>query len=103
VLRKDVRANELVVSRDPRAPGTAARSIRFDSANWLDDAPAGASLAAQYRYHGPIITGVLSEDRDAFVPAEPLSEPVAAGQSIVFYAGNQCIGGGIIAADAAGA
>ena len=102
VLRKDVRANKLVVSRSPHSRGGPPRSIPFDSANWLADAQPGAHLTAQYRYHGPLISGALSEDRAAFIPAAPLPETAAAGQSLVLYAGNQCVGGGIIGQDAGG-
>jgi tRNA-specific 2-thiouridylase len=91
VRAKDVAANTLTVSRE-RAPEQPAAPIAFSSANWLGDPVAVSS--AQCRYHGPEIPGCIVSG--AFRPDEPLPEPVTPGQSIVFYAGAELLGGGII-------
>jgi tRNA-specific 2-thiouridylase len=94
VVRKDIGKNELVVAYG-ELPRADAGRVALSQANWLGEG--SGELEAQYRYHGPRVRGVLSADRVAFVPAAPFPEPVAAGQSLVLYDGDRCLGGGIIA------
>jgi tRNA-specific 2-thiouridylase len=92
VVGKDVEKGtiEIGTSRAPQAGG----AIAFTQANWFDDA--SKATAAQTRYRGPCISGLVSGD--TFTPSEPLTEPAAAGQSIVFYQDSGGMaGGGIIA------
>jgi tRNA-specific 2-thiouridylase len=96
VLRKDIGRNELVVARG-QLPRAGAGRVALSQTNWLGEA--AGELEAQYRYHGPRVRGVLSAGRAAFIPAAALPEPVAAGQSLVLYDGDRCLGGGVIAAD----
>jgi tRNA U34 2-thiouridine synthase MnmA/TrmU len=66
--------------------------IVFSSANW--HAPPENAREAQVRYRGPRIRGHI--EGATFIFDTPLSDPVAPGQSIVFYDGVDCVGGGII-------
>ena len=93
VVGKDIEKRELVVSRTSAALPSNP-SIELRETNWFSDA--GGTVTAQYRYHGPVVEGMLSEDRSRFTPTVPLTEPVAAGQSLVIYRDTECIGGGII-------
>lgn len=90
VLRKDVAANVLVVGNT--IPETHAEGISLSELNLLADA--SGELSAQYRYHGPLVAGTLSGN--VFKPSKALPEPFAAGQSLVLYRGDTCVGGGII-------
>ena len=90
VLAKDMRTNIVTVART--VPEKAASSIRFEAQNWLSER--SGTLSAQYRYHGPQVAGRV--EGNAFFPSETLREPVAAGQSLVLYRGDELIGGGII-------
>lgn len=95
VLKKDVARNELMVGKERMsASASKPQEIVFDSTNWFDDE--STVTEAQYRYRGPHIRGHINGDR--FICAEPLPEIPAPGQSIVFYHGDELIGGGIIAA-----
>jgi tRNA U34 2-thiouridine synthase MnmA/TrmU len=58
--------------------------------------PPDEVVLAQYRYHGPLVPGTWSEGGALFTPTTPLPEAVAAGQSLVLYRGDECVGGGII-------
>ena len=51
---------------------------------------------AQYRYHGPVIRGSFNPEERWFLPEEPLPEALAQGQSLVLYAGDTILGGGVI-------
>ncbi|HEX2792252.1 MAG TPA: tRNA 2-thiouridine(34) synthase MnmA [Candidatus Paceibacterota bacterium] len=95
VVRKDAEANALTVSRS-RAERRSEATIGIRQANWLSEPIPDEMLSAQYRYHGPKVAGKLSADRSSFIPAAPLAEALASGQSLVLYRGERCIGGGII-------
>jgi tRNA-specific 2-thiouridylase len=99
VVRKDIAQNVLVVSHERyfAKDATAKTSaIPLVETNWLEAVAADEQLEAQYRYHGPRIAGTLDQAAGTFIPAQPLSEPIASGQSLVIYRNEACIGGGII-------
>ncbi|MEJ0053196.1 MAG: aminomethyltransferase beta-barrel domain-containing protein [bacterium] len=79
----------LVLSDTPCA---IPHDIRFRDANWFLDS--SKITSAQVRYRSPHIPGRVSGS--TFVPAEPLTEPIAPGQSVVFYDGGEMAGGGIM-------
>lgn len=94
VVAKDLRANTVTVSHT-RAPQERPGAIRLAETNWFaGEAPSG-NVVAQFRYHGPEVAGSFDAVR-GFVPDAPLPEPAASGQSFVVYAGDTCLGGGII-------
>lgn len=95
VLAKDVEKNLLVVGLEKNPRALRARGeIPFSNANWLGDA--ASATEAQYRYRGPTLSGFIEHSR--FVSHAPIPEIPALGQSIVFYRGDELIGGGIIEA-----
>jgi tRNA-uridine 2-sulfurtransferase len=93
VIAKDIVANTITVSRS-RAPDRehASNHIQFSGANWIRNP--GDMTHAQYRYRGPRVPGTV--DGSVFRAERELPELPAPGQSIVFYAGNALVGGGII-------
>lgn len=92
VRAKDVEANTLTVSTARLMPTRAKGVIHFRDANWVGDR--SSVTHAQYRYRGPRLTG--SVEGDMFTATEPLTEAVAAGQSVVLYHGTALVGGGTI-------
>ncbi len=96
VVRKDLERNTLTVAHRPAALPETRSGIRITQTNRFGEARNGSPLGAQYRYHGPIIQGSLSSDWSTFTPNDPLTEQLAAGQSLVFYDQDVLIGGGII-------
>ncbi len=95
VTRKDIETNVLTVAHTPRSQRENSH-ITLSETNWFAATGEDEILQAQYRYHGPVITGTLSKDRLAFHTSAPLAESIARGQSLVIYRGDVCIGGGII-------
>ncbi len=95
VLRKDIEANTLAVAHALNHSSPLGRGIHFASANFIADL-LPQTVEVQYRYHGPRILGAIVKDRSSFVCEKPVEEPVAAGQSLVFYDGERLLGGGII-------
>lgn len=95
VIRKDIASNVLTVSKERTAPQDRA-AIMLTETVGLGQDQEGTPRSAQFRYHGPVIAGMLTGPA-SFLPDEPLEEPLAAGQSLVLYDGERVIGGGIIA------
>ena len=96
VLRKDIAKNLLVVAHERAAAGGAPLAVPLTETNWLKTVRTDEPIEAQYRYHGPRISGTLDQAANTFTPARPLTEPLASGQSLVAYRGDACLGGGII-------
>lgn len=94
VTAKDLASNTVTVSKD-RARTPSASAIALRDLNWFEN-PIIEEYTAQYRYHGPRITGTYVTETFSFMPRAPLTEPVAPGQSLALYDGDACIGGGII-------
>jgi tRNA-specific 2-thiouridylase len=96
VIGKDIEKNTLTVSHSLHSTSTTEiTKISLLETNFFTNPEPNTPLIAQYRYHGPRIEGSL--EGTTFIPAKPLPEAIAAGQSLVIYRGEECIGGGIIA------
>lgn len=101
VVKKNMHENTLIVSHGHFTPSGDQSAVNLRETNWFDDAEVateGISVETQYRYHGPIVSGKLLRKSDGatFTPDMPFPEPLAAGQSLVVYRDDACIGGGII-------
>ena len=95
VIKKDIVNNILTVSNQRRV-SLIPPALTLTSTNWFNSPRTGERIAAQFRYHGPIISGIYDESVSSFMPDTALSEPIAQGQSLVLYRGNVVLGGGII-------
>ena len=100
VAGKDLERNVLIVTQGAGNPRLAARTLTAGSASWTAGAPPGFPLACQAvtRYRGrasasrvtPLGKGRLRVELD------PPQWGAAPGQSVVFYADEECLGGAII-------
>jgi tRNA U34 2-thiouridine synthase MnmA/TrmU len=70
--------------------------LALRDSHWFSKPDNEEPLLAQYRYHGPLVSGHFDETKRVFIPTEPLTETPAAGQSLVFYKGDELVGGCII-------
>ena len=95
VVSKDMQANTLTAAHTVAAK-RPSNSIALTSVNWLAAPQVGKKYEAQYRYHGERIYGTLDASLRNFLLDVPLVAPIAPGQSLVLYDGEQLIGGGII-------
>ncbi|MBU1292857.1 tRNA 2-thiouridine(34) synthase MnmA [Patescibacteria group bacterium] len=93
VLQKKLKDNVLIVGRERSSTSTSA--VVLDEVNYFKEVPTGP-IQAQFRYHGPVLSGTFTQDTRTFTPTELATEPLTEGQSLVLYDGDCCIGGGII-------
>lgn len=95
VHRKDISKNRLVVSHTQKSEASV-REIQLSQVQLFCSIDPSRVVEAQYRYHGALVRGSFDAARSVFTPREPLEEELAAGQSLVLYAGDTVLGGGII-------
>lgn len=94
VVGKDMDKNEVYVSRDLGDDSLWKHDIELHSIHWINDAPGDGEYDIRVRHRAPLVRAKLVGD------TLHLDEPqraVAAGQSIVIYRGQECLGGGIVA------
>jgi len=101
VVAKDVAANELVAAQGHEHPLLMSARLRADTLTWISGAapsiPLRCSAKTRYRQRdqGCVISAI---DGDvALVEFDSPQRAVTPGQSVVFYDGTRCLGGGIIA------
>jgi tRNA-specific 2-thiouridylase len=98
ILEKDIKKNILIVGNKKNEHNILANSsFSLDNVNWINLIPdEGKKYQAQVRYHGEFMDCVLENINEKSVNVI-FDKPVlvAPGQSIVFYEGDICLGGGI--------
>jgi tRNA-specific 2-thiouridylase len=100
VLHKDLEHNVLRVGQGHDHPWLFSRTLRAGQLSWVAGNPprAGDRLAAKVRYRQadqPCTVRQLRADTLVLDFADP-QRAVTAGQSVVLYEGENCLGGGII-------
>ena len=100
VLEKDIENNELVIGQDNNNPLLYTDQLRSDAIWWIDEAgpsfPRSCHAKTRYRQPDQPCT-VRRDDNGCYrVSFETPQRAVTPGQSIVFYEGDLCLGGGVI-------
>ncbi|MEJ2061418.1 MAG: tRNA 2-thiouridine(34) synthase MnmA [Gammaproteobacteria bacterium] len=100
VAGKDLERNRLLVVQGHEHPLLMHKRLRAGQLTWIADHPPHTPLscAAKVRYRQADQPCVLSIDKDgvADVVFEHAQRAITPGQSVVFYDGESCLGGGII-------
>ena len=100
VLHKDMAANVLYVGQGHDHPWLFSRRLRARQLSWVTGQPpvAGSRLTAKVRYRQPDQDCVVTSNHDGELLLEfaQSQRAVTAGQSVVLYDGESCLGGGII-------
>jgi len=98
VVSKDMKANTITVSNVEREiKELSPKKVLLKDVNWINRPQLGKSLVARMRYRGERLPVVVKENSGAW--EVEFSEPVRGlsfGQSIVFYQGEECLGGAIM-------
>ncbi len=102
VAKKDMQSNALYLVQGHDHASLYARDVYFSDAHWASGHPPSlsAQLDAKARYRQGVQAGVLHVLESANTPAYYQFDlpqwAITPGQSLVFYDGTRCLGGGVI-------
>jgi len=92
VISKDIAANTVTVSDSQvEIDSSLPTTLKFSNTNWINK-PNTNNIQARIRYHQEKIEVEINDDNVVFKSPQT----AASGQSIVFYQGDECLGGGIL-------
>jgi tRNA-specific 2-thiouridylase len=101
VVEKDVRRNALVVAREDENPAVLfASTLVAEEAHWIAGRPPAFPLACKtrIRYRQPLQDATVeAEGTNLHVSFSAPQRAVTPGQFAVFYDGDECLGGSVIA------
>lgn len=95
VTRIDTAEN--VVYASPKRSAAMRIATRLSEPHWFEKPSFPARLSGQARYRETPAACLVAESREAVVASFTTPQLLSPGQSLVFYSGEQCVGGGIIA------
>lgn len=97
VVKKDLSANIVYVSRNLNNDLLWTNHLTLENLHLRTALPAAGRLQVRLRHRAPLIKADISLNQCCVVTfTQPVKRP-AAGQSVVFYDGEICLGGGTIA------
>ena len=99
VCGKDMDKNEVYVSSDINSGELWAKSIKVSSLHWINrKAMEDEEIEIRVRHRAPLVKAAISfpSDDEALLTLKDEQRAITAGQSVVFYSDNICLGGGII-------
>lgn len=98
VVDKDVKNNKLIVAQGHDAKALYAQGLKAVSPSWIIEEPTlPLKCTCKIRYRQPDQACTIYKDADKLIVK--FDNPVAAvapGQSVVFYQGEDCLGGAVI-------
>lgn len=97
VVGKDMDKNEVYVTTDLNDGSLWRSSVGLASVHWINDAPAEGEYDIRVRHRAVLVRAKLVyENEQVILTLINAERAVAAGQSVVIYNGDVCLGGGII-------
>lgn len=100
VVDKDIQNNALIVAQEHDHPCLMKDHLMCSSIDWVSERLANFPLqcTAKIRYRHKDVPCVVSQNNDGnlVVRFDDPQRAVTPGQSVVFYSGDVCLGGGVI-------
>jgi len=99
VVGKSMEKNEVYVTTDINDDTLWKESVDLTSVHWINTAPQNGTYEIRVRHRAPLVTAQIGDvaDDTATLQLKDAQRAVAAGQSVVIYSGDVCLGGGIVA------
>jgi tRNA-specific 2-thiouridylase len=98
VVGKDIATNTITVSLNPKDKRLEVSKIQVEAIHWIDKPKKfPVKLKARFRHQQKLLEVTLKEINGQLIAKffKP-QHAIASGQSIVFYKGKECLGGGVI-------
>lgn len=97
IIAKDLAANTITVGTEKELDASARAEIAIDQANWPAGEPDGSrTYSARVRYRQPLEPCWIIKENNVWKVVFDRPQIAAAGQSLVVYDGEVCLGGGVI-------
>lgn len=111
VFKKDLKTNTLFVTNNSEDERLLTKEVDMHSVNWIGSvnqlvsksanqlSAKAKKLTARFRHQGKLAPVILRKvGKDLYnVKFKTPQKALASGQSLVFYLGKECVGGGVIA------
>ncbi|MDX2776690.1 tRNA 2-thiouridine(34) synthase MnmA [Streptomyces caniscabiei] len=99
VVGKDMDKNEVYVTTDLNDDTLWKADVELAAVHWINEAPKSGAYHIRVRHRAPLVKAQLTFEGDGVkLHLDNPERAVAAGQSVVIYDGDTCLGGGIVAA-----
>lgn len=94
VVGKDMDKNEVYVTTDLNDETLWRSKVQLQEVHWINQQPSEGEYTIRIRHRAKLVKASLSENKLVLDNPE---RAITAGQSVVIYDGDICIGGGIVA------